>query len=116
MAEEQEYGSVLASFDEVFAKLRIWAPNALAEIGAKPADIEKINFLLKLDTLVHIGALKQHFDKHSKRLLSKDVNYVRDNFLPPEYRTVEIPQHLVEKGFLYIEVIAELLEQLKKLE
>lgn len=116
MAEEQDHSSVLKSFDEVFAKLRVWAPAALAEIGAKPADIEKINFLLKLDTLVHIGALKQHFHKHSQQLLSKNAEYVRDVILPPEYRTVEIPQHLLDKGFLYVEVIAELLEQLEKLE
>lgn len=108
--------SILQDLDTVFNKLRIWLPAVLLQVRAKPTDIAKVEQVLSLDMLVLIPSLRTLLKNHGKALLKRDVNYCRAVIFPPEYREVEIPKEIIDKGFDYVEVINELLEELSKVE
>jgi len=106
--------NVLSDLDIVFQKLRIWLPNALREIRAKPEHIEQVENALALDVLVLLPTIKKMLCQHRTGLLKRDVFYCRVELFPPEYKEVEIPTHIAAKGFDFVEVIIELLEQLER--
>jgi hypothetical protein len=103
--------NVLEALDVTWSKLRAWAPEALKEIGANSEDIEKAKGALSHDVLIFVPKLKQMLADYHEPLEKRDVTFFL-YLMPAKYHHLQIPKHISDKGFLYLEVFQGLLNDL----
>ncbi len=102
---------VLEALDTTWGKLKIWVPQAMKEIGANEEDIAKVSAGLNRDALLFVPKIKQILTDYQLPLEAKDVTFFL-YLLPAKYHHLQIPKHISDKGFLYLEVFQGLLKDL----
>jgi ribosomal protein S20 len=109
--DEDNQMKVLSALDEVVRKLKIWAPQALSEIGGNTEDCQAMRKAMDHDALLYVGEIRTFLKDYKKQVENKDWEYFQ-TLLPEKYQKVEIPKTIVEKGLLYLQVFQSLLKDL----
>jgi hypothetical protein len=104
--------AVMTALDETVRKLKLWAPEALKQMGGKKDEVMELQKAMNHDTLMYIPYIKAILKDHAKRIELKDVAFFR-SLMPVNYQVYAPTQEIVEKGFLYLRVFESLLKDLE---
>jgi len=110
LALEQEAETLLAQFEIVVAKLKLFVKKVMKDADFTPDHFTLVSTNLERPTQAYISIFQAFFAEHPKAIENRDVNYVRA-LLPPEFQQYKLSEENRKKGVDYIEAIELLLEE-----
>ena len=103
----------MKEFEDTVFKLQRFILSAAAEVHVTPGELELIELVIRADPLVYAIHLRDFLGKHAAQIEQKDVAALKA-LLPAQFQHYEIPQPIVDKGFLFMRVFASLFADLDK--
>lgn len=99
---------LLSTLDAGVAKLRVWVTTVLlVELKVKPEEIKRVEESLNHDSLLFCEPLRELIAKFDDKIVARELDFFRALF-PPEYKHIEVPIHLQDKGFAFYEFFKQL--------
>lgn len=110
--DPEETAKALETLDLAIDKLRKWVLTVvLPHFKATEEEIYRMRTLMNIDSLLFVPPLRDFLVNYKQQLVARDVDFFRALF-PAEYKNVEIPVSLQEKGFLFAEVFESILKDI----
>jgi len=107
---------VLTALDTAWQKFGAFANEAMVELKFADVQVTEAREILSHDVILFLPKIRSFINKHAEALHSKDVAYFQ-NLCPPslaELRTMEIPERISDKAFLFARVFESLLNDLAR--
>lgn len=108
---EDKTAKVMEALDVTVAKLKLWVPQAMAELGATPEQISTVRTGMDHDTLLYVPKIRDLLKEHAAPWAKRDIIFFRAMF-PPEFSNLILTEPIVAKGFIYVEIFESLLKDL----
>jgi hypothetical protein len=102
-------GSVMKEFEDTVYKLQDWIIALAKENNVELDEVALI--AIKSDPLMYGIELRDFFKKNAKAVAEKDVAALKA-LLPAQITGREIPEPVIEKGFLFLAVFQSLFKDL----
>lgn len=100
-ADLEKKKNLLATLDEGVLKLRTWITTVLlVELQVPEKDINMIKDQMNHDSILFCEPIREFIAKFDEKVMARELDFFRALF-PDEYKNIEIPIHLQDKGFQY---------------
>lgn len=101
----------MKEFEDTVYKLQRFIVSSAAEVRVTPGEMELIEMFIKADPLIYAIHLREFLKEYAAQIEQKDVAALKA-LLPAQFQQYQIPQPIVDKGFLFIRVFQSLFADL----
>lgn len=101
----------MKEFEDTVYKLQTFIISSAAAVRVTPGEMELIEMFVRADPLIYAIHLREFLAEYKQQIEQKDVAALKA-LLPAQFQQYEIPQPIVDKGFLFIQVFQSLFADL----
>jgi len=105
--------TLLESIDLVWGKFRAFMLESLHTMKVPEQKLAELREVTKHNSLAYLPSIRDFVNKNKEQILAREKVYFRA-LVPDEWKHLEIPDKILDKGLDYGKVFIKLVEQLEK--